>query len=122
MLHPATEAELERLLDSPLSDRDIARRAGVGRGTVSSIRLGRRPIDLARRRAARGEHRESPQVDRCHGCGRRIALPCRACQAAQAPRRGNPIIEPVEPVGLKLKPEHLRRYLVVRARRALAGH
>jgi hypothetical protein len=95
------------------SERTVARLTGVSRKTVTRI--------------ARGKHKaREPTYDmapdprptgRCPGCGRKIELPCRACEAeaARGPRRGARIIlRAIGPLGLNLQPSQRSRYLEVK--------
>jgi transcriptional regulator with XRE-family HTH domain len=55
MIAPSMVDEVRRLLsEGRLSQRAIARRTGISRGTVAAIASGRRPAYGARRRAAPG--------------------------------------------------------------------
>lgn len=124
MLSPAKVAEVEQLLASGgISQRAIARRTGVSRGTVAAIAAGTRrkkplrafvgpPFDLA------------APLKRCPQCGGRVHLPCWACavEAIRQTRSYRPFAErPTAAgapaaivVGLDLRPEHQRRYRRVR--------
>lgn len=73
--------EVRRLLNErKLSQRMIARRVGVSRGTVNAIWLGKRP-----ERASPQADEEAPQFDaappqRCPGCGGMVQMPCLLCR------------------------------------------
>ena len=100
MLSLAVVQEIRRLLDlGELSQRQIAVKLGVSRGTVGAIASGRR-----------GMHGREPQTDRpelccyerpparCCGCGAMVYLPCilcrtRAFQSRQRPRLSRPVQE-----------------------------
>lgn len=74
--------EIRSLLDrGELSQREIAVRVGVSRGTVSSIARGIRPNDDA---TCRGRDIDvvppSGQPRRCPSCGRLVQMPCLACR------------------------------------------
>ena len=74
--------EIKRLLrEGGLSQRKIARRLAVSRGTVNAIALGKRPECKSRRTEA-GEDFFPPTgpVARCRGCGAMVRMPCLACQ------------------------------------------
>jgi len=73
--------EIKRLLsDGELSQRKIARRLGVSRGTVGAIASGKRPDYEARRRIRKDSFitPAGPPV-RCPGCGGMAQAPCLAC-------------------------------------------
>ena len=73
--------EIRRMLrEGRLSQRKIASRIGVSRGTVNAIALGRRIEPLARRQA--GDDGFIPPTGlpvRCPGCGGRVQMPCLLC-------------------------------------------
>ena len=81
MIDPEVIAEAERLLvEARLSQRKIATRLGISRGTVNALALGRRRV--------RPPRPPSPQRDfvppaglpvRCHGCGGKVQMPCLLC-------------------------------------------
>lgn len=73
--------KIQRLLsDGGLSQRKIALRMGVSRGTVGSIASGKRPDYEARRRIRKDSFiaPAGPPV-RCPGCGGMAQMPCLAC-------------------------------------------
>ena len=73
--------EIKRLLsDGELSQRKIALRIGVSRGTVGSIAGGKRPDYEARRRLREDRFimPAGPPL-RCPGCGGMAQMPCLAC-------------------------------------------
>jgi hypothetical protein len=84
MLALSLVQEIERLLqDGTLSQRKIAARLGVGRGTVAAIASGRRGIygrepddDLDPL-----VHRSPPE--RCAACGFLVYMPCMVCRARE---------------------------------------
>jgi hypothetical protein len=70
MLDPMKSAHIERLLQQgDLSQRQIARLAGVGRSSVAATAQGQR--------GDAGEPESRPS--RCPGCGGLVLLPCRLC-------------------------------------------
>ena len=81
--------EIRRLLDEgDLSQRDVAVRLGVSRGTVWRIASGRRGLHGG------GEviqfvKKEATQSlpTRCPGCGGKVYLPCRLCRTRAFARR-----------------------------------
>lgn len=71
--------DVRRLLgEGRLSQRKIAARTGVSRGTVGAIAAGRRP-DYAARRLEQFDSPSGPPV-RCPGCGGRVRMPCLLCR------------------------------------------
>lgn len=127
MLSPAKVAEVEQLLAiGALSQRAIARRTGVSRGTVAAIASGTRRKKPSRPVAEPPFDFAAPPA-RCPRCGGRVHLPCWACTVeALAQSRGyRPYAErptaagapAAMVVGLDLRPEHWRRYR--RARRMM---
>ncbi|MDD3470037.1 MAG: winged helix-turn-helix transcriptional regulator [Thermoguttaceae bacterium] len=84
MLSDWKVGQVEVLLRKGLvSQREIARRCGVSRGTVRTISLGMR-----RQRPPSNEGfvppEENPQ--RCPGCGGLVKMPCLYCQLRQMSR------------------------------------
>ncbi len=72
---------VERLLaDDKLSQRKIAKLAGVSRGTVAGIADGSRP-DYSAQQVVESEVEEptGPPI-RCPGCGGRVYAPCHLCR------------------------------------------
>jgi hypothetical protein len=62
-----------------LSQRKIARRMGVSRGTVTAIALGRRCDRPARKRTEEFDFPSGPPL-RCPGCGGLVQMPCLLCR------------------------------------------
>ena len=92
MIAEKVVAEIRRLLRSgSVSQRAIARRVGVSRGTVGAIALGRR----GDRETFSREDDDSPAdyapagpPRRCPGCGGLVFMPCLLCRLrATSPRR-----------------------------------
>lgn len=77
MLRPEQVATVRRLLRRHVSQRQIARRVGCSRSTVSTIAHGR---DRARPRRVRDLPDEPGAHERCPGCGGKVLMPCRACR------------------------------------------
>lgn len=128
MIAASVVHEVRRLLaEGNLSQRKIAKRTGVSRGTVGAIAAGKRP-DYESLRPARKEAFDEPDgpPQRCPVCGGMVSMPCRACSAqALKTRSSKPLIPQAfaqldEPLGLDLTEEHRRRYEEVRARKMLA--
>jgi hypothetical protein len=85
MLAPHLVEEVRRLLASgTLSQRTIARRTGVSRGTVGLIAAGRRrdPVRIVQPWDEEpGQPLEPPR--RCPTCGGLVYMPCRLCHIRQ---------------------------------------
>ena len=81
MIAAALVVEARRMLrEGRLSQREIAKRLGVSRGTVGAIAGGRRRDCV--RRAEQGEADFIPPTGlprRCPGCGGLAQMPCLAC-------------------------------------------
>lgn len=81
--------EIRRLLrEGRLSQRKIAARIGVSRGTVNAISLGKRVCNSVRHPA--GEEGFIPPTGlpvRCPGCGARVQMPCLLCYIRTRPGR-----------------------------------
>lgn len=96
MLSAQVVDEIKQLLKvGNLSQRGIARRMGVSRGSVNAIALGKRPDPQTRRRE--GEDGLAPPSGphvRCATCGGMVQMPCLACrlrrldQSRRRPQRG----------------------------------
>ncbi len=70
----------ELLRAGELSQRKIARRLGVSRGSVNAIARGKRPDRSARRSAfADGFVVPTGLPRRCPGCGGMVQMPCLLC-------------------------------------------
>lgn len=122
MLKPALVAEVRRLLaEGKLSQRGIARRLGVSRGSVHAIARGKRP-DRSAAEPLDEVWWQGPPA-RCPGCGGMVFLPCRACAARKAlsRQRRPPWPDSDEPLALQLTEEHRRRYEEVRRWRQMRG-
>ena len=80
MIAASKVEEIRQLLrEGGVSQRGIARRLGVSRGTVNAIALGRRP-GYERRRRGHGIIPPSGPFVRCSTCGALAQMPCLACQ------------------------------------------
>lgn len=82
MISPMVIDEVRRLLnEQKLSQRTIARRVGVSRGTVNAIWLGKRS-DRDRRCRTDGDDSlfDSSPPQRCPGCGGLVHMPCLLCR------------------------------------------
>jgi hypothetical protein len=92
MLSAALVLEIRRLLDEGrLSQRAIARKLSVSRGTVGNIASGRRGLHGGDEdREQIGD--EPPAVARrCGGCGGLVYEPCLLCRAREFRRRAEEI-------------------------------
>ncbi|MGQ9576125.1 MAG: helix-turn-helix domain-containing protein [Thermoguttaceae bacterium] len=80
MIPPWRVAEIRRLLaEGKLSQRQIARKTGVSRGTVNAIARGKRQ-DRIRRHEPDGQFAPpSGPLRRCPGCGGMVQMPCLLC-------------------------------------------
>ena len=125
MIAPETIAEIRRLLaEKRHSQREIARRTGVCRGSVGSIASGRRR-DGDDPMGSREDEFPVPSGPpaRCPGCGAMVYLPCVLCRVQSKRRKGPRVIEQAATRGLEespdlnLRPEHHARYEEVRRRR-----
>jgi hypothetical protein len=90
--------EVRRLLaEKSLSQREIAKRTGVSRGTVSAVASGKRrngPRPLRSSDECGGFRPPTGMPTRCRGCGALTQMPCLACyirarNAARRPARGS---------------------------------
>jgi transcriptional regulator with XRE-family HTH domain len=82
MLATTLVQEVDRLLtDGRLSQREIAMRLGVSRGTVNAIASGRRGLH-GKDAEAEDAHTSAPASApvRCPRCGYRIYAPCLICR------------------------------------------
>jgi len=81
MISFAVVDEVKRLLaEGSFSQRKIARKIGVSRGTVNAIALGKRPDYKARREQGDDFAAPSGPLVRCPTCGGRVQMPCLACR------------------------------------------
>jgi hypothetical protein len=90
--------EVDRLLrEGELSQRKIAERLGVSRGTVGAIASGQR--GLFGREPGDGVGTvlmPAGPAERCAGCGYRVYLPCLVCRT-RAHRSRNKFVRQLEP-------------------------
>jgi hypothetical protein len=88
MISDETIARIAKLLETPLSERRIAAIAGVSRGTVKAVSLGR--LIVGRRTCKRNPNAPTPpayhhgessldRFERCEGCGGMVVKPCYLC-------------------------------------------
>lgn len=129
MIALQTVEEIGRLLaEGKLSQRKIADRTRVSRGTVAAIAAGRladrRPPKSSDKQQSRSE--TADLLQRCPGCGGMVAMPCRLCRtlsikanAPKPPAVGTMAVGTMadQPLELNLNEEHRARYQQVRARR-----
>jgi hypothetical protein len=122
MIAAAVLNDICRLLaEDRLSQRKIAQRTGVSRGTVAAIAAGRRP--KCPRRDPCDEFPLEPRgpLMRCPGCGGKAHMPCRFCyMQAVVARTRRPFRRDGDfPTDLNLNAAHQARYeKVLRRRRA----
>ena len=92
MIGTAVVDEIRDLLArGGLSQRTIARRMGVSRGTVNAIARGRRPDYAAVRREPGADFRApSGPPRRCRGCGGMVQMPCLVCHVRAIKERCRP--------------------------------
>ncbi len=122
MIAPKIIAEVRRLLaEGLLSQRRIAKAAGVSRGTVGAIASGKRP-DYQMSQQPWDDLWEEPTgpPERCPSCGGMVYMPCRLCRVRQAVAE-DPRLKQAQParradglLQLNLRPEHQARYEEVR--------
>jgi hypothetical protein len=79
----STVMEIDRLLkEGYLSQREIAKKLHVSRGTVGAIANGRRPLIGKDPRDGRGRtQKDRGRAQRCPKCGHHVFLPCQICLA-----------------------------------------
>ena len=79
------------LADGALSQRKIARRLGISRGTVNAISQGRRP-DYSQLQTPEAANFPFPQgvPRRCPGCGGMVQMPCLLCHVRALGRVDRP--------------------------------
>ena len=125
MIAPETIAEIRRLLvEGGHSQREIARRTGVCRGSVGTIASGRRRNgdDSPEPREDDREVPSGPPM-RCAGCGAMVYMPCVLCRVRSKLQKGPRVMEQdaarglEESPSLNLRPEHRAHYEEVRRRR-----
>ena len=108
------------LAEGKLSQRAIARKVGVSRGTVAAIAGRKRPC--YERRLSADPSATSRRRGRCPICRAMVFFPCLACLVRQLLAAGTlrPLPpHPEEPLRLELRPAEFRRYLQVRLRRQI---
>lgn len=77
MLQPWDYDEIQRLLAAgELSQREIARKLGVSRGTVCAIANGHNVLE----RRERANAMFGGELVRCPGCGGLVYMPCLLCR------------------------------------------
>jgi hypothetical protein len=122
MIAPEIAAEIRRLLDEDvLSQRKIARRTGISRGTVAAIAAGRRgDCDAVSKPGEDSWETSSDPPERCPTCGSLVYMPCLLCRLRNKlseerlkPARRRTADAPAWLI-LELRPEHQRRYEEIR--------
>jgi len=123
MIKKYLETEVLRLLGTGKhSLREIARRTGVSRGTVSNIASGKQTIKSRKGEINLSDDGLLPSSEdpprRCPDCGAMVFMPCRSCEvkalAAKKEKRPFDRHGPELVLGLNLKPAHQERYEEVR--------
>jgi transcriptional regulator with XRE-family HTH domain len=122
MIDSETVAEIKRLLaEGNLSQRKIAAKLRVSRGTIAAIAAGRRPdYEELRKQRAEEEAISAGPIKRCPSCGGTVHLPCRLCHVRRLlaeSKLSPPPRRPEEAPQVELAGEYRRRYEQVRARR-----
>ena len=81
MIATGVVEEIRALLaEGELSQRKIAQRVGVSRGTVNAIARGKRRDQAIRRRGCGTDFAvPSGPLRRCPGCGGKVYMPCLLC-------------------------------------------
>lgn len=120
MIRASVVQEVKRLLaEGRLSQRKIARRAGLSRGSVGLIAQGKRPDYQPRRDMEEELSGPVGPPERCPSCGALVYLPCRLCRlkellAKSTPMHGLGGACPSAMLGLQLNDEHRARYEEIR--------
>jgi hypothetical protein len=93
MLSTALVHEIDRLLrEGELSQRQIAARLRVSRGTVGAIASGERGLHGKERRKTYTPLTPSSPPTRCPRCGYRVYVPCIICSVREH-RRGQRLLQ-----------------------------
>jgi hypothetical protein len=88
MLSAAKILQIDRLIhEGGLSQRAIALRLGVSRGTVANIAHGRLRVECPRHPPQQDQPARSLVATRCRGCGGMMYAPCLLCRARDYRRR-----------------------------------
>ncbi len=88
MLRTAIVEEIRLLLASGrISQRGIARRLGISRGTVSAVAQGQRRERTVGPQGTCEDPEARGPLERCPGCGARVFMPCLACRIRAIQRR-----------------------------------
>ena len=121
MIPLAKAQSILELSEAGLSQRQVAATLKIARGTVRAVLRG--TWAGWSRHAAKSPRpaQAKPRLGRCPECGRRVLLPCRACQSARHPaaRRPLPVADQAD-LEPQLTGRPLQRYeRLRRARQAL---
>jgi Helix-turn-helix len=112
-----TTVEDRLLKEGRLSQRKIARRLGVSRGTVSAIANGQRALfGRTHDDTDSAEHVSLQPAERCPKCGFFVHLPCLVCRAREY-RHGRRVLAALE-AERKSGPRRARRLAIRRRRRS----
>ncbi|NLX97353.1 MAG: hypothetical protein GXY83_14380 [Rhodopirellula sp.] len=123
MLHPALVKRIERnLAEGQLTQREIAQKLGVGRGSVLAIAKRRRSGGQCSNPMPEPHEVEKPiePAEWCPGCRAMVQMPCLLCTLRHALANGwlkRSLSGHDAPLRLDLKPTHRKRYEQVVARR-----
>lgn len=125
MIAPCVVAEVRRLLEEEqLSQRKIALRTGISRGTIHAIASGKRP-DYPVHEPTPEEDEPIGPPERCPTCGGMVYMPCRLCKTREKIDEQRKVagrhIPPDDSLRLELRPEHRARYEEVCLWRELYG-
>jgi hypothetical protein len=90
MIAPNVVQEIRRLLiEERLSQRSVALRTGVSRGTVHAIARGKRRDLIPRIKDQEVEKPVGP-LQRCPTCGGKVLMPCLLCRLREMQQKGRP--------------------------------
>ena len=97
MIADAVVSEIrDLLLSGGLSQRKIAQRLGVSRGSVCAIAGGKRPDYAHRRRPDNAFAPPSGMPVRCPGCGGMVQTPCLLCHVRAIKSRRSGRVKPYQ--------------------------
>jgi len=94
--------EIKRLIETKgLSQRQIAKRLGISRGTVSDVAKGRRRTHTKNADADRSVFSNESELTRCPSCGGKVYMPCLLCQIRSLKQQQRATGEPRQPSQLR---------------------
>jgi len=125
MIAPEVVAEIRRMLiEGIVSQREMAKRTGVSRGTIGAVASGQRPdYDAARKPNEDSWETSSDPPERCATCGGMVYMPCLLCRLRKKlveernRRARNRAADVALWLVLELRPEHQSRYEEIREKR-----